>query len=108
MSREKGFLRVRCITACTGGNGPDFDFCVVELSVEQYEVGEHYEAAKCAAEDHGFDTENAVVYDTLDLSNTVGVKFQRHFQWRTADLYSVDGVAIDVFDGKLRNLGNDL
>lgn len=104
----ENLLRIRCVTACHGHNGPDFDFCVVELSQAQYEEGDHYEAAKIAASNHGYDVEKAVVYDTNDLRVTVGVEFHNHFAWETADLYNVGGIPLDVYNGTGRFLGSDL
>lgn len=56
---------VRCVVACTGGNGPTFYPVVVECPEYMYEDGDHYELAREAAEDQRYDGP-FVVFDDRD------------------------------------------
>jgi hypothetical protein len=38
--------KVKVAVGCTGHNGPDLFFVVVDCTQEQYDNGEHYEAAQ--------------------------------------------------------------
>jgi hypothetical protein len=58
-------MKVTCVVACANSNGePDFYPCIVDCSQEQYDNGEHYDAAKDAAADAGY--EPYLAYDHND------------------------------------------
>jgi hypothetical protein len=49
-------MQLRCIVACHNASGaPDFYPCTVEVSLEQYDEGEHYERAEEKARDSGYE-----------------------------------------------------
>jgi hypothetical protein len=56
---------VRTVVAGNGFNGPDFFFCIIACSSEQYENGEHYDRAKQEAREHGYEGE-MVAFDEID------------------------------------------
>jgi len=49
-------MQIRCIVACRNASGtPDFYPCTVEVSQEQYDLGEHYDLAEKQAAEAGYD-----------------------------------------------------
>jgi hypothetical protein len=59
-------MDIRCVVACKNASGqPDFFACTVKASPEEYDNGEHYEAAQRAAEGEGYEGP-FVVYDQND------------------------------------------
>lgn len=73
---------VRCVLACINANGePDFAFVNVWCSSDQYDDGEHYEAAKAWAKDNYYGGP-FVVFDEID-----GPDFLfDHFVWKSASI----------------------
>lgn len=47
---------VKLCVAAYGCDGPDLFFCKVECSQEQYDNGDHYDRAKKAAEELGYES----------------------------------------------------
>jgi hypothetical protein len=48
---------IKCLVACTNSNGePELLHIPVECSQEEYDNGKHYEKAKAAAEDEGYES----------------------------------------------------
>ncbi|MFA7219056.1 MAG: hypothetical protein WC119_00830 [Synergistaceae bacterium] len=65
-------MKVKCTVACVNANGePDFHFVTVKCTQEQYDNGDHYDAAKQDAEKEGY--EPFLAYDENDplMSMTV-------------------------------------
>jgi uncharacterized protein YneR len=60
--------KFKCVVACTNANGsPDFFPCVIECTRAQYDNGFHYDAAKDAASEAGYENlTQAVVFDEND------------------------------------------
>lgn len=57
---------VKCIVACTNAEGsPDFYPCMVEVTQEQFDNGDHYDIAKDLAVDQRYEGE-MVVFDEED------------------------------------------
>ena len=71
---------VRCVVACHDANGePNFFFCVVKISEEEYENGVHYDMAAEAAEADGYEGP-FVIYDENDPP---GEWLFAHFAWES-------------------------
>jgi hypothetical protein len=65
----KGLQRVKCVVACRDADGvPAFFPVVVYCDVDQYNDGDHYDAAMNLAEDHSYESinPNTVVFDEND------------------------------------------
>lgn len=56
---------VRMVVAAHGLDGPDLYFCKVDCSQEQYDNGDHYDAAKSAAKDNDYEG-SMVAFDEND------------------------------------------
>jgi hypothetical protein len=79
---------VKCVVAGYTLDGrPDFYFCNVECTKEEYEEGEHYETAKAEAEANSFDRDNTVVFDEFDGPDWLF----KYFAWHTATTVQADG-----------------
>ena len=70
---------VKCLVACDTGDGPDVAFVMVDCTKDQYENGEHYDAAKDWALDQDCDAP-MVVIDENDRPKPLF----SHFRWDTA------------------------
>lgn len=75
---------VRMVVAAHGFDGPDLYFCKVECSQEQYDDGEHYDIAKSAAKENGYD-EPMVAFDENDPPKAM---FDL-FEWDTATVCKI-------------------
>jgi hypothetical protein len=76
---------IRCIVAAVDSNGsPDFYFVKVSATQEQYDNGDHYDRAKEAAEDNGY--EPRLAYDEHDAA---GRAMLAQFEWDTASTVTV-------------------
>jgi hypothetical protein len=69
-------LVIKCAVGCQGGDGPELHFVRVQCTQEQYENGEHYEAAsEYVTDDHNVGgpfwvvDENDPAKDVLILCN---------------------------------------
>jgi hypothetical protein len=59
-------MDIRCVVACKNASGqPDFFGCTLTATQEEYDNGEHYDAAAVAAEEEGYEGP-FVVYDEND------------------------------------------
>lgn len=76
---------VRCVVAAMTANGPDFFFCKVRCSLDDYNNGVHYEIAEDAAENDGFDGP-MLAYDENDGHDWL---FD-HFEWDSASIVEED------------------
>lgn len=80
-------MKVKCVVGCHDHDGPNFYFAIVDCSQEQYDNGEHYEAAEGIIREN-YDVDGPFwVADEHD--HRVGFLFE-HFEWDTADVTSVD------------------
>jgi hypothetical protein len=75
---------IQMVVAANGFDGPDFYFCKVDCSQQQYDNGEHYDIAKSAAKDNGYD-EPMVPFDRNDPP---GRSFFDLFEWESATTYT--------------------
>ena len=75
---------VKVVVAGNGFDGPDFYFCKVECNQEQYDNGEHYDAAKSAAANNGYDSP-MVAFDENDPPKLL---FDL-FNWDSASVFNV-------------------
>lgn len=74
----------KVVVAAVNANGePDFFFCKVNCLPADYNEGRHYELAKEAAKENGYETP-MVAFDELDPP---GRDFFNLFQWDSASLY---------------------
>lgn len=75
---------VNMVVAAQGFAGPDLYFCKVECSQEQYDNGEHYDAAHSAAKKNGYDG-SMVAFDENDPPKAMfGL-----FNWESATIYKI-------------------
>lgn len=85
IEREEALTLTKCIVAATNANGePDFYFVMVESTQEQYDNGDHYEAAKEKAKKEGY--EPRLVFDQNDEG---GKAILEVFDWRLASTITV-------------------
>lgn len=71
---------VKMIVAAVNANGePDFFFCKVCCNQEEYDNGEHYDAANALAEEEGY--EPKLAYDQNDSG---GHAIEHVFVWESA------------------------
>ena len=81
---EKHKLIKCAIAAMNLAGDPDFFFCIVKCSQEQYYNGEHYDRAKAEAKELSYEGE-MVVFDEND-----GPKWLfEHFDWKSASIVTV-------------------
>lgn len=74
--------RVCCVVACLNSIGePDFYFCVVRCSQEQFDEGEHRNIAEAAAENEGYEKPMVTFDEGPDF-------LSKNFEWDTAPLVS--------------------
>ncbi len=85
-------MLIKTVTAVTNANGePDFTFCIVECSQEDYDYGIHYEIAKDQAYIDGYEGET-VVFDEKD-----GPSFLfDHFVWESATTVKDEDLNFDI------------
>jgi hypothetical protein len=77
---------INCVVACRNAEGvPDFYFCKVECTQDDYDVGLHYELAEEAAYADGYEG-SMVVYDENDGPDWL---FE-HFVWESATVVKAD------------------
>ncbi len=73
----------RVVVAALNSNGePDFFFCKVRCTFEEYQDGEHYALAERKAIDEGY--EPRLSYDGIDQP-----WLMEHFEWDSASTYTV-------------------
>lgn len=78
---------VKVVVAAEGFNGPDLFFCKVECTEEQYDNGDHYDTAKLAASDNGYEGSMVAFDENDDPKPLFGL-----FEWKTASCYITDCV----------------
>jgi len=70
---------VRCMVAAINANGDaDFYFVKVDCTEDQYNLGEHYDAAEKQAEEE--DYEPKLTFDEFEFA---GKAIVDHFEWDT-------------------------
>lgn len=68
------------MVAAVNANGePDFFFCKIECTANEYDLGEHYRAAERLAEQNGY--EPKLSFDERDAA---GKAILDHFVWESA------------------------
>jgi hypothetical protein len=78
---------IKCIVAADNPNGePDLYFCRVRCTEQQFETGDHYDRAKRAAQDDGYDS-TAVVFDEFDDAGNAMLDL---FVWESAEPVTCD------------------
>jgi hypothetical protein len=79
-------ISIKVIVAGYNASGdPDFFFCKVSCTQQQYNEGEHYDIANQAAEDEGY--EPAIAFDEND---TAGKAIMDKFVWESATEYTIE------------------
>ncbi len=82
-------MLIKVAVAATNANGePDLFFTQVACSKEQYENGDHYDTAKTAAENAGYEP-----YLAYDENDPPGSALMELFLWETA-------TTVSILDGK--------
>lgn len=80
----------KCAVAVTNSNGePDLWFVKVRCTEEQFEVGDHYEAAAAHADENGCDS-SSIIYDKDCPANEI----LNLFKWETASIVDLNGEEI--------------
>jgi hypothetical protein len=67
------------VAAINANGDSDFYFVKVDCTEEQYNLGEHYEAAENKAEEEGYDPKL-----TFDEFESAGKAILEHFEWDAA------------------------
>jgi hypothetical protein len=79
---------VKCVVAgYTLAGKPDFYFCNVECTKEEFDNGDHYDAAEAEAEANSFAADNMVAFDEFDGPDWLF----KYFAWHTATTVRADG-----------------
>jgi hypothetical protein len=74
-------MKIKCIVPAFNASGePDFFFCIVECTEEQYNDGQHYKVAREEADSEGYE-EVGLVYDERDSG---GKAILNCFEWESA------------------------
>ncbi len=77
----------KVFVACTNANGaPDFFFCIIKCSEDDFECGAHYDCAKDAAMKNGY-TGEMVAFDEHD---TAGHALMDKFIWESASIFEIN------------------
>lgn len=78
----------RCVIACINANGdPDFFFCKVRCTPQQYENGDHLDRARALAEHEDYEGP-FVVFDEDDMRSRPTFLLD-HFVWESATTVTV-------------------
>lgn len=72
---------IKCVVACQGFDGPTFTFVQVKCTKEEYNNGDHYDAAKEWAKSEGYE-DPMVVFDHRDGPEWL----LKHFEWKSASI----------------------
>ena len=81
-------MNIKCVVACRDSNGaPDLYALRIECTNEQYDNGDHYERAKEAVAENGYEASD-IVFDENDSA------FKSMFQvgfinWETTSIYKI-------------------
>ena len=74
-----------CFVAAINSNGePSFYFVKIDCTQEQFDNGNHYDAAMQKARDEGY--EPHLAYDAVDAAGKAAMKL---FEWHTADIVQI-------------------
>jgi len=84
MNRKEKSMTIKMVIAASGFDGPDLYFCKVECNEEQYENGDHYDCAKEAAAESGYE-EPMVAFDENDSPKPLF----NLFTWDSASTFKV-------------------
>ena len=81
-------MNINCVVACRDSNGsPDLYALRIQCTEDQYENGDHYERAKEAVEENGYEASD-IVFDEND--HVFKVMFQVDFiDWETTSIYTI-------------------
>jgi hypothetical protein len=80
-------MKINCVVACLNASGtPDFCPVRVKCQQEQYDNGDHYDAAREAASRLSYETGECIVFDENDGPRWL---FKR-FNWKTATRCEID------------------
>ena len=81
-------MKIKCVTACYNAHGePDFHFCIVDCTQEQYDAGDHYIEANTAALHAGYEGEGRYKTLMIVFDENDGPKFLfDHFEWGSASV----------------------
>lgn len=75
----------KCIVSCINSNGDsDLYFIVIECTEEQYNIGEHYDAAKAQCEEDGYEA-----YLAYDENDAAGNSMLPLFNWDSANILEI-------------------
>ncbi len=75
---------VKMVVAAQGQDGPDLYFCKVDCTEQQYADGDHYDRAKEAAEENGYEG-SMIAFDEHDPPKPLfGL-----FNWESASVFKV-------------------
>lgn len=78
-------LRTKVMVAARNSNGdPDFFFCIVKSTFEEYNEGEHYVLAERMAIEQGYEP-----HLSFDENDPAGKAILDHFIWESASEYVV-------------------
>lgn len=59
-------IKIKCVVSCVDANGtPTFFPCIVELTLDHYNEGQHYDLAKLMALEENYE-QIGIVYDEND------------------------------------------
>ena len=77
--------QIKCIVSCINSNGePDLYFIVIECSEDQYDNGDHYDAAKGQCEEDGYEP-----YLAYDENDAAGNSMLPLFIWESATILEI-------------------
>jgi hypothetical protein len=78
-------MKIKCIVAAVNANGePDLYFTIIKCTQEQYDNGNHYDAAMAACKIAGY--EEHLVYDEND---SAGKAMLPLFTWESATILDI-------------------
>lgn len=78
-------MTLKIMVACLNGMGePDFYFCKVRCTREEYENAEHYALAERKASDEGYEPRLS-----FDENDAAGKAIVDHFVWESANTFTV-------------------
>ncbi len=79
-------MTIKCVVAGYNANGePDFYFCKVRCTEQQMDNGDHYDRARRAASENGYEG-SAVSIDEFD---SAGRAIDHLFVWESASILAI-------------------
>lgn len=89
LSVEPAVKILRIVVAATNANGePDFFFLKVKCTPNQYDNGDHYEAALDKAEEEDYEGPFVV----FDENDSAGKAIMSHFAWQSAEVVDISNL----------------